>query len=57
MEAMKAKITKGLCHGSEIETCDNSGAKVVRIISVINRKTRKGQTLSPPPLLFRLKIT
>ena len=43
MEAMKAKITKGLCHGSEIETCDNSGAKVVRIISVINRKTRKGQ--------------
>ena len=43
MEAMKAKITKGLTHGSEVETCDNSGAKVVRIISVINNKTRKGQ--------------
>jgi len=43
MEAIKAKMTKGLCHGSEIETCDNSGAKVVKIVSVINNKTRKGQ--------------
>jgi len=43
MEAIKARITRGFCHGSQIETCDNSGAKVVRIISVINRKTGKGQ--------------
>ena len=43
MEAIKANMTQALTHGSEVETCDNSGAKVVRIISVINRKTRKGQ--------------
>ena len=43
MEAIKANITRGLNHGSEVETCDNSGAKIVRIISVINKKTGKGQ--------------
>ena len=43
MEAMKARITRALNHGSEVETCDNSGAKVVRVLSVINRKTGKGQ--------------
>ena len=43
MEAIKAKITKGLNHGSYLDTCDNSGAKVVKIISVVNNKTRKGQ--------------
>jgi len=41
MKAVKANITKGLNVGSKIETCDNSGAKVVRIISVIGRKTVK----------------
>ncbi len=43
MEALKAKITRGLNQGSYIETCDNSGAKMVKIVSIINRKTRKGQ--------------
>ncbi|MBN2420889.1 50S ribosomal protein L14 [Candidatus Woesearchaeota archaeon] len=43
MQAIKAKISKGLNQGSYIETCDNSGAKVVKIVSIINRKTRKGQ--------------
>ena len=43
MQAIKAKITRGFNHGSYIETCDNSGAKMVKIVSVINRKTRKGQ--------------
>jgi large subunit ribosomal protein L14 len=41
MKAIKANITKGLSVGSTIETCDNSGAKVLRIISVIKRKTVK----------------
>jgi len=41
MKAIKAKITKGLSVGSEVETCDNSGAKVLRIISVVGRKTVK----------------
>ncbi len=43
MQAVKARITKGLSHGSQIETCDNSGAKVVKIISVINSKTKRGR--------------
>jgi len=43
MEAVKATIVRGLNQGSLIETCDNSGAKVVRIVSIINRKTRRGQ--------------
>ncbi len=43
MQSVKATITRGFNHGSEIETCDNSGAKIVRIVSVINKKTRKGQ--------------
>lgn len=41
MKAIKARITKGLNVGSKIETCDNSGAKIIRIISVIKRKTVK----------------
>ncbi len=43
MQAVKATIVRSLNHGSEIETCDNSGAKLVRIVSVINQKTRQGK--------------
>jgi large subunit ribosomal protein L14 len=43
MQSVKATITRGLNQGAEIETCDNSGAKVVRLISIVNQKTRKGQ--------------
>lgn len=32
-------MTKGLNHGSLVEPCDNSGAKLVRIISVKGAKT------------------
>jgi len=39
MKSITAKVTKGLCHGSRIETCDNSGAKIVRIVSVKGSKT------------------
>src|SRR3989344_5074987 len=42
MKALKARITNGLNHGSVVETCDNSGAKVVRIVSV---KCNKGKTV------------
>ncbi len=41
MKAIKANMTKGLSVGSKIETCDNSGAKVINIISVVGRKTVK----------------
>jgi large subunit ribosomal protein L14 len=43
MQAIKAKTTKGLQAGSTIETCDNSGAKILRIISVKRSKTVKGR--------------
>jgi len=43
MKAIKARITKGLQVGSLVNTCDNSGAKVVKIIAVIGYKGRKGR--------------
>lgn len=43
MKALKARITKGLQHGSKIETCDNSGAKLVKLISVKGAKTVKNR--------------
>jgi len=39
MKAIKASITQGLSHGSKIHTCDNSGAKIVRLVSVKGSKT------------------
>jgi large subunit ribosomal protein L14 len=39
MKAVKAKVTQGLFHGSRVPTCDNSGAKMVKIISVKGAKT------------------
>lgn len=43
MQPVKARITRGLPIGSEIETCDNSGAKVLRIYTVMGLKTVKGR--------------
>ena len=43
MKAIKANVTKGLNVGSKIETCDNSGAKVLRITCFVGRKTVKGR--------------
>ena len=43
MKAIKAKVTNALCHGSTINTCDNSGAKIVRVISFKKKKTVKGR--------------
>ena len=34
MKATTSKITRGLPVGSQVPTCDNSGAKVIEIISV-----------------------
>ena len=41
MQAVKAKVSRGLPVGSIINTCDNSGAKVVKIFSVRGHKTVK----------------
>lgn len=43
MQAIKAKITRALNQGAWVETCDNSGAKVLKIVSVINSKPSKGR--------------
>lgn len=39
MKPVKARITKALPHRTFIETCDNSGAKLLRIVSVKGAKT------------------
>ncbi|MCK4669732.1 MAG: 50S ribosomal protein L14 [Nanoarchaeota archaeon] len=41
MKASRSKITKGVNQGSLIATCDNSGAKLVRVVSVKLSKTVK----------------
>ena len=43
MKAIKAKVTEGLQIGSHLETCDNSGAKYVKITGVKRKKTVKGR--------------
>jgi len=46
MQAVKARITRALPVGCEIETCDNSGAKVIKIFSVLRHKTVRGRIQS-----------
>lgn len=43
MLALKSGITRGLPVGSRVETCDNSGAKVLKIFTVVGLKTVKGR--------------
>jgi large subunit ribosomal protein L14 len=43
MQPFKSRITHGLNHGSNVATCDNSGAKVIRIVSIIGSKTVHGR--------------
>lgn len=46
MQAITAKVTRALQNGSVISTCDNSGAKVIKIVSVKKLKTKKTRTPS-----------
>jgi len=46
MKAIKAKVTNALPVGSEVQTCDNSGAKAIKIFTVVGSKTRKGRLSS-----------
>ncbi len=41
MQSRKANVTRGLLAGSWVVTCDNSGAKILKIISFKNRKTTR----------------
>lgn len=43
MKALKAKIPRALPVGTELETCDNSGAKILKIFAVKGLKTTKGR--------------
>lgn len=43
MKAIKAKVTKALQNGTVMETCDNSGAKTVKVITIVGMKTVKGR--------------
>ncbi|MEK6856784.1 MAG: uL14 family ribosomal protein, partial [Nanoarchaeota archaeon] len=43
MKASKSNVTRALPIHTELEACDNSGAKILQIISVKGHKTRKGR--------------
>ena len=44
MKAIKARIPRALPLGAYVETCDNRGAKVIKIFSVLGHKTKKGKS-------------
>ena len=46
MQPIGAKVTKGLNAGARIETCDNSGAKLIKMIIKKGSKTVKGRISS-----------
>ena len=46
MKPVKANITKGLPLGAYVDTCDNSGAKVVKVFTVMGAKTVWGRVAS-----------
>jgi len=46
MKAIKANGTAGLSHGSTCAPCDNSGAKLVKVVSVKGSKTVKKRSPS-----------
>src|SRR3989344_6390939 len=43
MRATKSNVIRSLPVGSRMEACDNSGAKIIQIISVKGHKTTKGR--------------
>ncbi len=43
MKAVAASLTKGLNIGSNVLASDNSGARIVRIVSVKHGKSKKGR--------------
>ncbi|MFH1649378.1 MAG: 50S ribosomal protein L14 [Candidatus Woesearchaeota archaeon] len=43
MKAISASVTRGIPVGAQVDVCDNSGAKVVKVFSVVGHNTRKGR--------------
>ena len=46
MQPLKGRVTRSLPVGCKIETCDNSGAKIIRVFTVVGLKTVKGRFAS-----------
>ncbi len=46
MQPLKARVTRALPVYSIVETCDNSGAKLLKIFTVVGLKTVKGRISS-----------
>ena len=46
MQPLKARVTRALPVYCKIETCDNSGAKLLKIFTVVGLKTVKGRIAS-----------
>ena len=46
MQPLKARVTRALPVYSKIETCDNSGAKIIKVFTVVGLKTTKGRISS-----------
>lgn len=46
MKAVSARVTRGLLLGSKVFASDNSGARIVRIVSVKGGKSRHGRQIS-----------
>lgn len=43
MQPLKARVTRAIPVGCKMETCDNSGAKIIRVFTVVGLKTTKGR--------------
>lgn len=43
MQAIKADVTRGIPVEAEIEVCDNSGAKIIKVFNIMGLKTVKGR--------------
>ena len=43
MKPVKARITRMLPHCARLVACDNSGARILKVISIRNTKTVKGR--------------
>lgn len=46
MKAHKGKVTKAILLGAKVICCDNSGAKIIKIVAVKGSKTVKGRPAS-----------
>lgn len=46
MKAVKGRVVRALPMEARVPTCDNSGAKVLKIIAVVGHKTVKGRIAS-----------